>query len=137
MLAVAMPIALGVGWQSLRAAPPRPPPEALQSLVEDYGHAIETNNHELALLYIHPRSPARSEISEAVREQLQYYQEKVTISNFETTHLPDGTVSAKVDQEFMRIFGLKITRGTRQMFYRFRPDGRDWRVWEIEERGAL
>ncbi len=137
IIALAAPIALGVGWRDFSVEPHQPSASELRELVEGYAHAIETNNHELALWYVHPRSPSRSEIDESLREQLAYYQEKAKTSDLELTHLPDGTISAEVDQELMRIFGLKITRSSRQMVFRFRPHGRDWRIWGMEERGAL
>jgi hypothetical protein len=114
---------------------PREDPSAdmLQLLVDSYAHAIEVNNRELALTYVHPRSPSRREIDAALREQLSWYLERVRTSEFERTRRADGMISARVDQEFVRVFGLKITRGTRRSIYYFRAFGEAWRIWEIDE----
>jgi AcrR family transcriptional regulator len=74
--------------------------EALHSLVDAYAHAIEINNRNLALWYVHPRSPWRSQIDAALRDQLASYLERALTSDLEPVPLPDGTISATVDQEF-------------------------------------
>ncbi len=107
--------------------------ERLRSLVESYAHAIETNNRELALWYVHPRSPWRSEADAALRDQLASYLERARTSNLELMRLPDGTISAKVAQEIVRVFGMKFMRGTRQSIYHFRELGMSWRIWGIDE----
>ena len=105
----------------------------LRSLVADYAHAVETNNRELALSYVHPRSPQRAEIDAALREQLQWYLERARTSHLELSLPPDGTVSARVDQEVIRVFGMKFTRATRRSIYHFREVGGSWRIWGIDE----
>ncbi len=132
-MALAAPIALLIGGSELGAEPGEPSVEETRSLVEGYALAIETNNRELALWYVHPRSPWRSEADAALRDQLASYLERARTSNLELMRLPDGTISAKVDQEIVRVFGLKITRGTRRSIYHFRELGGSWRIWRIDE----
>ena len=105
--------------------------ETLESLVEGYAHAIETNNRELALWYVHPRSPHRSEMDATLRDQLASYLERARTSNLARVRRSDGVISATVDQEIVRVFGLKFTRGTRRSIYHFRELDRSWRIWEI------
>ncbi len=136
IMALAAPIALLVGGRGLGAEPGEPLVERLRSLVEGYAHAIETNNRELALWYVHPLSPWRSEIDETLRDQLASYLERARTSNLEQKRLPDGTISARVDQEIVRVFGLKFTRGTRRSIYHFREISGSWRIWGIDEVGA-
>ena len=107
--------------------------ETLRSLVEGYAHAIETNNRELALRYVHPRSPRKSEIDATLREQLASYLERARTSDLERLRLPDGTIYAKVDQEFVRIVGMKFTRGARSSIFHFRELSGSWRIWGIDE----
>ena len=45
----------------------------------------------------------------------------------------DGTVSVKLDQEIVRVIGIKFTRGSRRSTYHFRDLGGSWRIWEIDE----
>jgi hypothetical protein len=51
-----------LGDPSLDRRPGRPSVEDLRSLIDGYAHAIETNNRDLALWYIHPDSPRRPDI---------------------------------------------------------------------------
>ena len=129
-LATAWSIALLVVGQHAIAEPDEP---TLRSLVADYAHAVETNNRKLALSYVHPRSPRRAEIDAALREQLEWYLERARTSNMELSRLPDGTVSARVDQEVIRVFGMKFTRATRRSTYHFREFDGSWHIWEIDE----
>ena len=137
-LALAAPIALLVlvVGRDLGAERGDPSLELLRSLVEGYAHAIETNNRELALWYVHPRSPWRSEIDATLREQLTSYFERARTSNLEQMRLPDRTISATVDQEIVRVFGMKFTRGTRRSIYHFREFSGSWRIWGIDEVSA-
>ncbi len=132
-LALAAPMALLVGGRDLGAESGEPSVERLRALVEGYAHAIETNNRELALWYVHPRSPWRSEIDATLRDQLASYFERARTSNLEQMRLPDGTISAKVDQEIVRVSGMKFTRGTRRSIYHFREASGSWRIWGIDE----
>jgi hypothetical protein len=136
VVALAATIALLVGGQDLRAAPAEPSLEGLRSVVESYAHAIETNNRELALWYVHPRSPRRSEIDAMLRVQLDSYFERARTSNVEPMRLADGTVEAKVEQEIVRVIGMKFTRGTRRSVYQFRTLDGSWRIWGIDEESA-
>ena len=135
-LALVAPLALLLGAQPPVAEPGEPSVEELRSLVEGYAHAIETNNRELALWYVHPGSPSRSEIDATLRDQLASYLERARTSHLELMRLPDGTISAKVAQEIVRVFGMKFMRGTRQSIYHFRELGVSWRIWGIDEVGA-
>ena len=67
-MALAAPIVLLIDARDLGAELGEPSVETLRSLVEGYAHAIETNNRELALRYVHPRSPRRSVIDAALRD---------------------------------------------------------------------
>jgi hypothetical protein len=115
------------------AQPDEPSVETLRSLVEGYAHAIETNNRELALWYVHTDSPNRPEIEEALRNQLASYMERAQTSDLNPVRQPNGEVSAMVDQEIVRIFGLKFTRDSRQSIYHFRESRGNWRIWAIDE----
>jgi hypothetical protein len=119
--------------QIATAQPDEPSMETLRSLVEDYAHAIETNNRELALWYVHPHSPQRSEIDAALRDQLASYMERARTSHLNRLRPRDGTISAMVDQEIIRVFDMKFTRDRRQSIYHFREFGGDWRIWGINE----
>ena len=132
-IALGAVVALLVDEQLLGAEPVQPSVEQLRSLVDGYAHAIETNNPELALWYVHPQSPRKSEIAVALREQLASYLERARTSNLEP--LPQGsrTISARVDQEFVRVIGMKFTRGTRRSIYHFREHGGTWRIWKVDE----
>jgi hypothetical protein len=129
-LATAWSIALLVVAQHAIAEPDE---ATLRSLVTGYAHAVETNNRELALSYVHPRSPHKAEIDSALREQLEWYLERARTSNMELSRLHDGTVSARVDQEVIRVFGMKFTRATRRSIYHFREFDGSWHIWEIDE----
>ena len=130
LVASIAPLVVGI---ALHAEPGEPSVEVLRSLVEGYAHAIETNNRELALSYVHPRSPRRSEIDAALRDQLASYMERARTSHLERLRLPEGTSSARVDQEIVRVFGMKFTRGTRRSIYHFRELGESWRIWAIDD----
>ena len=129
-LALVWSIATLLVGQNAIAEPGEP---MLRSLVENYAHAVETNNRELALSYVHPRSPRRAEIDAALREQLEWYLERARTLDLELSQLPDGTISARVDQEVVRVFGMKFTRATRRSIYHFREVGGSWRIWGIDE----
>jgi hypothetical protein len=116
------------------ARPDEPSVETLRSIVKGYAHAIETNNRELALWYVHPRSPRRSDIDASLREQLASYLERARTSNLEWIEHSHGTISAKVDQEIVRVIGMKFTHGSRRSIYHFRDLGGSWRIWEISAR---
>lgn len=133
ILAVVLSIAPLLISMDRDGEPDDPSVEMLQSLVDGYAHAIEVNNRELALAYVHPRSPWRSEIDAVLREQLSWYLERARTSEFERYLHIDGSVSARVDQEFVRVFGVKFTRGTRRSIYHFRVFGESWRIWKIDE----
>ena len=133
IVALAAMIALLVGGRVLRAAPAEPSAEDLRSIVESYAQAIETNNHELALWYVHPRSPRRPEIDAMLRVKLGSYFERARTSYLEPMRLPDGTVQATVEQEIVRVIGMKFTRGKRRSIYQFRELGGSWRIWGIDE----
>jgi hypothetical protein len=105
----------------------------MHSLVNGYAHAIETNNLELALWYIHPRSPTRSEIDAGLRGQLSAYLEKARIAHLEPVEQPDGTPAARVDQQLVRVFGLKILHAERSSVFHFRAMGESWRIWGIDK----
>lgn len=115
------------------AEPRLPSARELLAVVEGYGHAIETNNRELALWYVHPDAFARASLDDSLREQLELYMERVRTSRIVPEYSPDGMVEAQVDQEFVRVFGMKFTRGSRRSIFRFRSDGNVWRIWEINE----
>jgi len=109
-------------------------PEAhLRSLVDDYAHAIETNNRELALSFVHPRSPWRSDLDAALKDQLASYFERARTSDLRPLQRSNGMIAAKVDQEIVRVIGMKFTRGTRRSIYEFRALGETWRIWSIDE----
>ena len=129
VLVASMVLLLGGGESG--AGRREPSIEVLRSLIEDYAHAIETNNRELALWYVHPRSPHRSEIDASLRDQLASYLERARTSNLEWIEHSDGTISAKVDQEIVRVIGMKFTHGSRRSIYHFRDLGGSWRIWEI------
>jgi hypothetical protein len=132
-LATVWSIALLVAGQHAIAEPNE---STMRSLVADYAHAVETNNRKLALSYVHPRSPQRAEIDAALREQLTWYMERARTSHLEPSRLPDGTASARVEQEIIRVFGMKFTRATRRSIYHFREFDGSWHIWEIEVAGA-
>ena len=131
VLVASMVLLLGGGESG--AGRREPSIEVLRSLIEDYAHAIETNNRELALWYVHPRSPRRSEIDASLRDQLASYLERARTSDLERIDHADGTVSVKLEQEIVRVLGVKFTRGSRRSIYHFRDLGGSWRIWEIEE----
>jgi hypothetical protein len=135
-MALAAPLMLLVDARDLGAEIPEPSEDLLRSLVEGYAHAVETNNRELALRYVHPHSPRRSEIDAKLRTQLASYLERARTSDLERLRLPDGTVSATVEQEIVRVSGMKFTRGTRQSIYHFRELSGSWLIWGIDERAA-
>ena len=110
-----------------------PSSETLRSLVEGYAQAIETNNRELALWYVHPDSPQRSELDEALRGQLSAYLERAHTTNLDGLRLSGETISAKVDQDIVRVFDMKIARDTRQSIYQFREFSGIWQIWGIDE----
>jgi hypothetical protein len=136
MVLFASTVVLLGGWES-GAGRREPPIEVLRSLIEGYAHAIETNNRELALWYVHPRSPHRSEIDTSLRDQLSAYLERARTSNLERIEHADGTISVKLDQEFVRVIGIKFTRGSRRSTYHFRDLGGSWRIWGIDEVAGL
>lgn len=107
-------------------------PQIMRSLLNGYARAIETNNHEYALRHIHPHSPARSEIDSQLREQLSAYLETSRVANLDRISQTADTSAARVDQEIVRIFGLKIIRSKQSAIVRFRPLGDVWRIWDIE-----
>jgi hypothetical protein len=129
VLVASMVLLLGGGESG--AGRREPSIEVLRSLIENYAQAIETNNRELALCYVHPRSPRRSEIDASLRDQLASYLERARTSNLEWIEHSDGTISAKVDQEIVRVIGMKFTHGSRRSIYHFRDLGGSWRIWEI------
>jgi len=133
ILAVVLSIAPLLISMDRDGEPDDPSAEMLQSLVDGYAHAIEVNNRELALAYVHPHSPWRSEIDAVLREQLSWYLERARTSEFERYLHTGGSISARVDQEFVRVFGVKFTRGTRRSIYHFRVFGESWRIWKIDE----
>jgi hypothetical protein len=120
------------GWDPVEQRH-EPSVETLLSIVEGYAHAIETNNRELALWYVHPHSPQRPAIDAALRDQLASYLERARTSSLKRLRRSDGVISARVDQEIVRVVGLKFTRATRRSTYNFRALGNSWRVWEIDE----
>ncbi len=130
-LALATAVALMVGGGEAESGAPTV--EKLRSPVDGFAHAIETNNRELALWYVHPRSPRTSEIDAALRDQLASYMERARTSHLERLRLPEGTSSARVDQEIVRVFGMKFTRGTRRSIYHLRELGESWRIWAIDD----
>jgi hypothetical protein len=132
-IALGAVVALLLDEQLLGAEPVQTPVEQLRSLVDGYARAIETNNLELALWYVHPLSPRRSEIAVALREQLASYLEHARTSSLEPLRQGNRMISARVDQEFVRVFGMKFTRGTRRSTYHFREHGGTWRIWEVDE----
>jgi hypothetical protein len=105
----------------------------MHSLVDEYALAIETNNRELALSYIHPAAPTRQEIDAKLRGQLAAYMEKAKISQLEPVSQADGNPAARVDQELVRVFGLKILHSSRRSIFRFRALDDSWRIWGIDE----
>jgi hypothetical protein len=115
------------------AKPDGPSLDALRNLVEDYAHAVETNNRELALWYVHPQAPRRSEIDSTLRDQLGSYLERARTLQLQPLEAFDGSISAQVDQEFVRVFGMKFTRGKRRSIYQFRRLGDSWRIWSIKD----
>ena len=40
---------------------------------------------------------------------------------------------ARVDEDVVRVFGMKLTRARRRSLYEFRQLGRSWRIWGIDE----
>jgi hypothetical protein len=105
----------------------------MHSLVDGYAHAIETNNRELALWFVHPRAPSRSELDTELRDQLESYQERARTTHLEAMPQVEGSASASVDQEFIRIVGLKFIRDHRRRVFHFRAAGDVWRIWAIAE----
>jgi hypothetical protein len=105
----------------------------LRLLVDGYAHAIETNNRELASSYVHPSSPWRSDLDTALRNQLAAYFERARTSDLEPIQRSHNLISAKVDQEIVRVSGMKFMRAKRQSIYEFRPFGKSWRIWGIGE----
>jgi hypothetical protein len=132
-LALLWSMALLMVGKTATARPDQPSVETLRSIVEGYAHAIETNNRELALWYVHPHSPHRPEIDETLRHQLSSYMERARISDLNRLRRHDGAILARVDQEIVRVFGLKFTHDTRQSIYHFRKFSGDWRIWGIDE----
>ena len=116
-LALAVPIAVLVVARVVGAERSEPSLEMLRSVVEGYAHAIETNNRELALWYVHPISPRRSEINATLRDQLASHLERARTTDLEPLRSSDGAVTARVDQEIVRVFGMKFTRETRRSIY--------------------
>lgn len=135
-LALVASISSSLGARDSGESYPEPPLEMLRALVEGHARAIETNSRERALWYVHPQSPQRPEIDAGLRDQLASYLEHARTSGLERSRLPDGTVAATVEQDVLRIFGLKITRETRRSIYRFRELGGSWRIWRIDEVAA-
>jgi hypothetical protein len=122
-----LPAGLSVGTQS-----DAPPLEALRSRVVDFAHAIETNNLELALWQVHPHSPQRSEIEAGLRSQLATYLERANTSPLEALRLSADAASARVDQEIVRVIGMKLMREERHSIYHFRRSGESWQIWRID-----
>jgi hypothetical protein len=129
----AISIVLMLGIWNFGARPAPPSIEVLQSLIDGYAHAIETNNRELALWYIHPRSPRRPALDASLRDQLASHMERARTSNLERIERSDGTISAKLEQEIVRVFGMKLTHGSRRSIYHFRELAGSWRIWGIDE----
>ena len=132
-LALAAPIVLLPGARDLGPARIEPSVDVMRSLVEDHAHAIEVNHLELALSYVHPLAPRLPEIASALRDQLASHLERARTLDLECLRLPDGTLSARVDQELVRVFGMKFTRGMRRSIYHFREYRGKWRIWGIDE----
>ena len=135
-LALLASIGVLVGASAPATTPGVPSLQVLRALVEGYAHAIETNNRALALWYVHPDSPRRSEIDAMLRDQLGAYFERARTSHLEHLVSSDGTISARVDQEIIRVFGLKFARAERRSIYSFRALDESWRIWGIEELAA-
>ena len=125
-------IVLSFGCGCVETRPSEPSTEVMHSLVDGYAQAIETNNRELALWYIHPRSPFRSELDAALQDQLAAYQEKARTMRLELVQQQVGSAAAVVDQELVRIFGLKLSHAKRRSNYQFRTLGDSWRIWRID-----
>ena len=132
LLAVAT-VALSAGCGPLDPDPGDLSEVAIHGLIDSYAEAIETNNRELALFYIHKRFPSRTNLEAELRDQLASYQERAEITQIEVMTHPDGTTSARVDQDFIRIFGLRIVGDSRQRIFRFRLQDGIWRIWSIEQ----
>jgi len=107
--------------------------ETLRALVNGYAHAIKINDRELALWFVHPLSPQRAGIGAQLQEQLAWYLERARTTALEAFEQVDGDVSAHVDQEFVRVFGIKITRERRRSIFHFREFEGAWRIWKIDE----
>jgi hypothetical protein len=132
-LALAAPIFLLPGGHDLASGRFEPSEGVLRSLVEDFARAIEVNHLELALSYVHPSSPHRAEFASALREQLASHLERARTTDLECLRRPDGTLSATVDQELVRVFEMKFTRATRRSIYHFREHRGTWRIWGIDK----
>ena len=132
-LASIVVISLLTSGSGLGAGRGEPSVEVLRSLVEQYAHAIEINNRELALWYVHPRSPFRSEIDDALRDQLSSFFERARILSLEQPSRSGETISVMINQETVRVFGLKFIHAKQRSIYRFREHDGSWWIWEIKE----
>jgi hypothetical protein len=136
-LASAIFLVAMLGDPNLDRRPGRPSVEDLRSLIDGYAHAIETNTRDLALRYIHPDSPRRPDIAASLHDQLTSHMERARIPHLGGIEVSGGTISAELEQEFVRVFGLKFTRGSRRSVYHFRELGESWRIWGIDEVAEL
>ena len=107
----------------------------LHELVDEFAHAVETNNLELAMSLVHPDTPARSEIDTALRDQLSWCLERARTVRMIPVSASATAVVAAVDQRIVRVFGLKQVRLERTSIFEFRRLGDRWRIWRIEEGG--
>jgi hypothetical protein len=130
---LATAIALLIGGLGVARSPNEPSQELLLALVDGYAHAIETNNHELAMSYVHPHSPRMLELDAALREQLEWCFERARTTRLDLLPRSGGSVAARVDQDYVRVVGLKFLYGTRQSVYHFRAHGEAYRLWAIDE----
>ena len=120
------------GGAGARANGAAPSASDLRVLLEAYAHAIEANNGGLAMSYVHSHSPWRSRMEASLRAQLNDYFERARTLSVEVVRHPREGV-ARVEQEFVRVTGMKFMRGTRSWIVRFRLDREVWRIWQIEE----
>jgi hypothetical protein len=104
----------------------------MQTLAEDYAHAIEVNHLALAMTYVHEDSPDRLRMETELADQLSWCLERAETLSFGPATLQGGTATASIVQRLVRVFGLKISYSTRASAYVFRRQDGEWRIWNVE-----
>jgi hypothetical protein len=103
----------------------------MRALADDYAHAVEANHLELAMTYVHSESPHRQRLAKELGDQLSSYFERAEILSFGPAQEQGDSITARVAQQLVRVFGMKITRSKRDSVFVFRRQLGEWRIWNV------